>query len=100
MHFCVLLAGPYVLLIVVPRFVIAGALLSTGLHAVDPLSRQRMNDISARVGQMAAYQLEEAPVTMRATFPNESNNHDVSLDVFTAPIVKSNFVVKSLQTMG
>lgn len=77
-----LLTVPFVLLIVVPALVIAGTSLYTGLQAVDVLSRQLMNDISARVGQMAVYQLEEAAVTMRATFPNVEDNHNVSLDVF------------------
>ncbi len=78
-----LLTVPFVLLIVVPALVIAGTSLYTGLQAVDVLSRQLMNDISARVGQMAVHQLEEAAVTMRATFPNADDSHNASLDVFT-----------------
>ena len=77
-----LLTVPFVLLIVVPALVIAGTSLYTGLQAVDVLSRQLMDDISARVGQMAVYQLEEAAVTMRATFPNVDDNHNASLEVF------------------
>lgn len=77
-----LLTVPFVLLIVVPALVIAGTSLYTGLQAVDVLSRQLMDDISARVGQMAVHQLEEAAVTMRATFPNSDDSYSASLDVF------------------
>ena len=77
-----LLTVPFVLLIVVPALVIAGTSLYTGLQAVDVLSRQLMNDISARVGQMAVHQLEEAAVTMRATFPNADDSFNASLEVF------------------
>ena len=78
-----LLTVPFVLLIVVPALVIAGTSLYTGLQAVDVLSRQLMDDISARVGQMAVHQLEEAAVTMRATFPSVDDSQNASLDVFT-----------------
>ena len=77
-----LLTVPFVLLIVVPAVVIAGTSLYTGLQAVDVLSRQLMDDISARVGQMAVHQLEEAAVTMRATFPNADDSFNASLEVF------------------
>ncbi len=77
-----LLTVPFVLLIVIPALVIAGTSLYTGLQAVDVLSRQLMDDISARVGQMAVHQLEEAAVTMRATFPNADDSYNASLDVF------------------
>ena len=77
-----LLTVPFVVLIVVPALVIAGTSLYTGLQAVDVLSRQLMDDISARVGQMAVHQMEEAAVTMRATFPNAEDSHNASLDVF------------------
>ena len=77
-----LLTVPFVLLIVVPALVIAGTSLYTGLQAVDVLSRQLMDDISARVGQMAVHQLEEAAVTMRATFPNADDSYNASLEVF------------------
>ena len=63
-----LLTVPFVLLIVVPALIIAGTSLYTGLQAVDVLSRQLMDDISARVGQAAVHQLEEAAVTLLATF--------------------------------
>ncbi len=78
-----LLTVPFVLLIVIPALVIAGTSLYTGLQAVDVLSRQLMDDISARVGQMAVHQLEEAAVTMRATFPNADDSFNASLDVFS-----------------
>ena len=77
-----LLTVPFVLLILIPALIIAGTSLYTGLQAVDVLSRQLMDDISARVGQMAVHQLEEAAVTMRATFPNADDNFNASLDVF------------------
>lgn len=77
-----LLTVPFVLLILIPALIIAGTSLYTGLQAVDVLSRQLMDDISARVGQMAVHQLEEASVTMRATFPNAGDSYDASLDVF------------------
>ncbi len=77
-----LLTVPFVLLIVIPALVIAGTSLYTGLQAVDVLSRQLMDDISARVGQMAVHQLEEAAVTMRATFPNADDSYNASLEVF------------------
>ena len=78
-----LLTVPFVLLIVVPAVVIAGTSLYTGLRAVDVLSQQLMDDISARVGQMAVHQLEEAAVTLRATFPNVDDNHNTALDIFS-----------------
>ncbi len=78
-----LLTVPFVLLIVVPALVIAGTSLYTGLQAVDLLSRQLMADISARVGQAAVHQLEEAAVTLRATFPGGEDNHGASFDTFT-----------------
>lgn len=77
-----LLTVPFVLLIVVPAMVIAGTSLYTGLQAVDVLSRQLMDDISARVGQAAVHQLEEAAVTLQATFPNASDNHNASIELF------------------
>ena len=78
-----LLTVPFVLLIVAPALIIAGTSLYTGLQAVDLLSRQLMEDISARVGQAAVHQLEEAAVTLRATFPGVDDNHSASFDVFT-----------------
>ena len=77
-----LLTVPFVVLIVAPALVIAGTSLYTGLQAVDLLSRQLMEDISARVGQAAVHQLEEAAVTLRATFPGVEDNHSASFDVF------------------
>jgi signal transduction histidine kinase/DNA-binding response OmpR family regulator len=77
-----LLTVPFVLLIVAPAMVIAGSLLYTGLQAVDVLSRQLMEDISARVGQAAVHQLEEAAITLRSTFPNSEVNQNASLDMF------------------
>ncbi len=77
-----LLTVPFVLLIVVPAVIIAGSSLYTGLQAVDVLSRQLMDDISARVGQAAVHQLEEAAVTLRATFPNAEDNQNASMDLF------------------
>ncbi len=77
-----LLTVPFVLLIVVPALVIAGTSLYTGLRAVDVLSRQLMDDISARVGQAAVHQLEEAAVTLLATFPNAEDNHNASIELF------------------
>lgn len=77
-----LLTVPFVALIVVPALVIAGTSLYTGLQAVDVLSRQLMDDISARVGQMAVHQLEEAAVTLRSTFPNADDSQNASLEVF------------------
>lgn len=77
-----LLTVPFVLLIVAPALVIAGSLLYTGLQAVDVLSRQLMEDISARVGQAAVHQLEEAAITLRSTFPNTEANQNASLDMF------------------
>ena len=50
-----LLTVPFVLLIVAPALIIAGTSLYTGLQAVDLLSRQLMEDISARVGQAAVH---------------------------------------------
>jgi len=77
-----LLTVPFVLLILVPALIIAGTSLYTGLQAVDVLSRQLMDDISARVGQAAVHQLEEAAVALRATFPNVEDNHNASLELF------------------
>lgn len=77
-----LLTVPFVLLIVVPALIIAGTSLYTGLQAVDVLSRQLMDDISARVGQAAVHQLEEAAVTLLATFPNAEDNHNASVELF------------------
>ncbi len=78
-----LLTVPFVLLIVVPAVIIAGTSLYTGLQAVDVLSRQLMDDISARVGQAAVHQLEEAAVTLLATFPNNEDNQNASIELFT-----------------
>lgn len=78
-----LLTVPFVLLIVIPALIIAGTSLYTGLRAVDVLSRQLMEDISARVGQAAVHQLEEAAVTLRATFPSNDENHGASIGVFS-----------------
>ena len=83
MCLCTLLALPLVLLIVVPAVIIAGASLYTGSQEVGVLSRQSMDDISARVGQAAVLQLEEASVTLLATFPNADDNHDASIELFT-----------------
>ena len=77
-----LLTVPFVLLIVVPALIIAGTSLYTGLQAVDVLSRQLMDDISARVGQAAVHQLEEAAVTLLATFPNAEDNQNASVELF------------------
>ena len=77
-----LLTVPFVLLIVAPALIIAGSSLYTGLQAVDVLSRQLMDDISARVGQAAVHQLEEAAVTLLATFPNGEDNHNASIELF------------------
>ena len=77
-----LLTVPFVLLIVVPALIIAGTSLYTGLQAVDVLSRQLMDDISARVGQAALHQLEEASVTLMATFPNAEDNQNASIELF------------------
>ena len=77
-----LLTVPFVLLIVVPALIIAGTSLYTGLQAVDVLSRQLMDDISARVGQAAVHQLEEASVTLMATFPNAEDNQNASIELF------------------
>ena len=77
-----LLTVPFVLLIVVPAVIIAGTSLYTGLQAVDVLSRQLMDDISARVRQAAVHQLEEASVTLLATFPNADDNHNASIELF------------------
>ncbi len=77
-----LLTVPFVLLIVVPAVIIAGSSLYAGLKAVDVLSRQLMDDISARVGQAAVHQLEEAAVTMRATFPNVEDSQNASVELF------------------
>jgi signal transduction histidine kinase/CheY-like chemotaxis protein/HPt (histidine-containing phosphotransfer) domain-containing protein len=77
-----LLTVPFVLLIVVPALIIAGTSLYTGLQAVDVLSRQLMDDISARVGQAAVHQLEEAAVTLLATFPNAEDSQNASLELF------------------
>ena len=77
-----LLTVPFVLLIVVPALIIAGTSLYTGLKAVDVLSRQLMDDISARVGQAAVHQLEEAAVTLLATFPNAEDNQNASVELF------------------
>ncbi len=77
-----LLTVPFVLLIVVPALIIAGTSLYTGLQAVDVLSRQLMDDISARVGQAAVHQLEEASVTLLATFPNAEDNQNASVELF------------------
>lgn len=77
-----LLTVPFVLLIVIPALIIAGTSLYTGLQAVDVLSRQLMDDISARVGQAAVHQLEEASVTLLATFPNAEDNQNASIELF------------------
>ncbi len=77
-----LLTVPFVLLIVAPALIIAGTSLYTGLQAVDVLSRQLMDDISARVGQAAVHQLEEAAVTLLATFPNAEDNQNASIELF------------------
>ena len=77
-----LLTVPFVVLIVVPALIIAGTSLYTGLQAVDVLSRQLMDDISARVGQAAVHQLEEAAVTLLATFPNGEDNQNASMELF------------------
>jgi signal transduction histidine kinase/CheY-like chemotaxis protein len=77
-----LLTVPFVVLIVAPALVIAGTSLYTGLQAVDVLSRQLMDDISARVGQAAVHQLEEAAVALRATFPNADDSHNASIELF------------------
>ena len=77
-----LLTVPFVLLIVAPALIIAGSSLYTGLQAVDVLSRQLMDDISARVGQAAVHQLEEAAVTLLATFPNGEDNYNASIELF------------------
>lgn len=77
-----LLAVPFMLLIVVPALIIAGTSLYTGLQAVDALSRQLMDDISARVGQAAVHQLEEAAVTLLATFPNAADTQNTSVQLF------------------
>lgn len=82
MHLRTLLTVPFVLLIVAPALIIAGSSLYTGLQAVDVLSRQLMDDISARVGQAAVHQLEEAAVTLRATFPNGDDNQNASIELF------------------
>jgi signal transduction histidine kinase/DNA-binding NarL/FixJ family response regulator len=82
MHLRTLLTVPFVLLIVVPAVIIAGSSLYTGLQAVDVLSRQLMDDISARVGQAAVHQLEEAAVTLRSTFPNAEDSQNVSIELF------------------
>lgn len=78
-----LLTVPFVLLILAPAIIIAGSFLYTGLKAVDVLSRQLMDDISARVGQAAVHQLEEAAVTLRAVFPAVDDNQNASVDLFT-----------------
>ena len=83
LHLRTLLTVPFVLLIVLPAVIIAGTLLYTGLRAVDVLSRQLMDDISARVGQAAVHQLEEAAVTLRSTFPAADDNFNASIDLFT-----------------
>lgn len=83
LHLRTLLTVPFVLLIVGPALIIAGSLLYTGLRAVDVLSRQLMEDISARVSQAAVHQLEEAAITLRSTFPNVEGNQNASLDLFT-----------------
>ncbi len=77
-----LLTVPFVFLIVAPALIIAGSSLYTGLQAVDVLSRQLMDDISARVGQAAVHQLEEASVSLRATFPNADDSHNASIELF------------------
>lgn len=82
MHLRTLLTVPFVLLIVVPAVIIAGSSLYTGLQAVDVLSRQLMDDISARVGQAAVHQLEEAAVTLRSTFPNAEDSQNASIELF------------------
>ncbi|MBL8311336.1 MAG: response regulator [Burkholderiales bacterium] len=78
-----LLTVPFVLLILAPAIIIAGSFLYTGLKAVDLLSRQLMDDISARVGQAAVHQLEEAAVTLRAVFPAVDDNQNASVDLFS-----------------
>jgi len=77
-----LLTVPFVLLIVLPTVIVAGLSLYAGQQAVNALSRQLMEDISARVGQAAVHQLEEAAITLLATFPNADDNHNASTELF------------------
>ena len=77
-----LLIVPFVLLVMVPAVVIATLSLYTGLNAVDVLSRQLIENISARVEQAVVHQLEEAAVTLVATFPNVDDYHTVPNELF------------------
>ena len=61
---------------------VAGSLLYTGQQAVDVLSRQLMEDTSARVAQASVDQLEEAAITLLATFPNVDDNDNAFTELF------------------
>ena len=82
MHLRTLLTVPFVFLVVVPAVIIATLSLYTGLNAVDVLSRQLIGDISARVEQAVVHQLEEAAVTLVATFPNIDGDQNASIALF------------------
>ncbi len=80
-----LLTVPFVGLILAPSLIIALSSLYAGLRAVDTLSERLITDISGRVEQAAVHQLEEAAITLRATYPEPSDAHDGSLAVFANP---------------